>query len=183
MVLGIRKIAICGAIFLITGCAIKPISETTIGPSVLARSLNVQEMALDKDSIFLLTIAGQKQGNNSSNNNKIERVSKKGGNKKTLIEEKLTYSNLILDDKFVYWIAKDKTDPSRPIQYVKSINKNGGEIIDLYQEEDYSFFSITQNSNYIVLFSSPTNNSNMFTIVQINKKDNSIKKLLIIKQK
>jgi hypothetical protein len=149
-------------------------SLSAVGQTILARDMNVQEIALDKNNIFLLTRVTQKQGNNSIENNRIERVPKNGGKIITLIEENFEYADLILDDKYAYWIAKDKTDPSHQIQSLKSINKNGGGENVLYQDDEYSIFSITQDNDYIVLFSRSTIDSKLLKIVQINKNDNAI---------
>ena len=145
----------------------------TLGPIIIGKNLDVQEMKLDNDNIFVITKIKNEQGNNTLVNNRIERVSINGGKIITLSEDNSLYQSLFLDDDYAYWLSINNWDPSHPLEFLKRIAKNGGKPNILYQEEGNLLLPETQDNNYIIIFSYPADDSSLLKIIQINKKDNS----------
>jgi hypothetical protein len=140
---------------------------------VLARRLDVNEMVLDSENIYLITRVMEKVENKYVESNRIEWIPKKGGILVTLVEEKLHYYNLVIDENYIYWITANQAASGNNINYFKKIRKTGGEPIILFQEEAYIGPPIQDKNNIFVtskLFKDP----NTTKLIQINKSDNSI---------
>jgi hypothetical protein len=171
MVIWIRKIVICAAIFFISGCTTKPMSEPTIGLSVLASSLEVQKMILDEKFIYVITEGDKNIEDSYLHSNKIERIPKTGGKVKTLIEEELQYNTPIIDDEYIYWTAVNAKYRKETPQYVKKIRINGGKASVIYQEDDLKIGSLLQDTSNLYILSWESSSINKIT--QIRKSDNS----------
>ena len=150
-----------------------PSLSPALGQTILARSLDVHVMALDNDNIYLITRVVKQVDNDYVESNRIEWIPKSGGKITTLVEENLDYSNLTIDDNYIYWIAVSQADSEKYTQYIKKIRKTGGRPIIMYQEDSFLRFS-NLDEKYLFLISRPKNNSGITCLLQINKSDNSI---------
>jgi hypothetical protein len=153
---------------------ITPSLSLSISQTILASSLDIHEMALDDDFIYLITKVVKQVDRISIESNQIDRISKSGGKGGILIQEDLNYYNLMIDDKYLYWISISQAGSIKETQYVKKINKSGGKPINLYQE-DSNIGSLIQKDNYIYFTSKSKQNLDTTKLLQINKSDNSIK--------
>jgi hypothetical protein len=121
--------------FLFSSCTSSQIS--TPSTSILAHSLDIQEIILDDDNIFLITEISKQIDNKYVKSSRIQWIPKSGGNLTTLVEEDLEYHGLVLDYDYVYWIAVSPVNSKNNTQYVKKIEKTGGEPTILYEQDGY----------------------------------------------
>jgi hypothetical protein len=158
-------------IICLSGCEINPMSEPTIGLSVLASALDVQKMILDENFIYVITEGDKKIEDSYLHSNKIERIPKTGGKVKTLSEEELQYNAPIIDDEYIYWLAINAKYRNETPQYVKKIRKTGGKASVIYQEDESKIGSLLQDTSNLYILS--WDSSSIKKITQIRKSDNS----------
>jgi hypothetical protein len=163
--------------FLLSSCTSSPMSAHsdvfTNENKILAESLNVQEMALDEDKIFLITKVTKIIGDKNVSSNRIEWIRKNGGKVTTLIEEELEYKGLVLDRDFVYWITRSKAGSGMDISYLKKILKVGGEPTILFSQEGTIKWPIIQNEKSLFFLAWPKTSPSTSRILQTNKDNNS----------